>query len=164
MRTLSKRSALCVALACVTVLLGIPACESASTDTAAPDAGLTAQESAVRDAAQAMLQRGDGATVTVLDDGGAPFLKLTCDDGGITANLPLDWVNDPELVAARELFADQGAAGDDLPGRNTTTLFPSLTVSLGDDPEHAARFTADLLEQAFALAPQEELVFETEDD
>lgn len=145
--------------------MGLVGCEDVSTPgPPAPDAALTAQENTIKDAAQAMQARGNGASVTVLDDGGAPFVKLTTDASAITADLPLDWVNDAELAAARTLFADAGATSAQLPNRNATDLFPSLTVSLGDDPEHAARFTADLLEQAYAFPPTEDLVFETEDD
>jgi len=150
---------------CAIALLCPPGCEDASTgEVNQPDAALTAQENTIKDAAQAMLSRGSGASVAVLDDGGAPFVKLTTDGSAITADLPLDWVNDTELAAARTLFADAGATNAQLPNRNATDLFPSLTVSLGDDPEHAARFTADLLEQAYAFPPTEDLVFETEDD
>ena len=165
LRSFSKRSVPRLALLCAIALLGIIGCEDATTPgTNTPDAALTAQENTIRDAAQAMQTRGKGASVTVLDDGGTPFVKLTTDGSAITASVPLDWVNDGELAAARTLFSDAGATRAQLPNRNTTDLFPSLSVSLGDDPETAARFTADLLEQVYALAPQEELVFETEDD
>ncbi len=154
-----------LAVVCALVtLLGFAACDRASTSTPAPDAGLTAQENTIRDAVAAMQQRGDGATLMVLDADENPILKLAHQPDGITAELPLDWLDDNQLAAARTLFADAGAAGSGLPDRNTTDLFPSLTVTLGGDPEQAARFTADLMEQAYALAPQDELLFETEND
>ncbi|XAM01117.1 hypothetical protein OT109_06970 [Phycisphaeraceae bacterium D3-23] len=151
-------------IACAALLL--PACEEGQTALDSPDAGLTEQEGVIHEAVEAMAARGDGASITVTDTDGTPYVKLTMDGRDIVAGLPLSWLPSQQVhTTARELFADAGAAGSsELPGLESTDMFPEFNVSLGDDPDYAAQFAADVLELVYALPPQEELTFETEDD
>lgn len=142
----------------------LPGCEDQGVIGLEPEAGMTAQEEAIHDAVVAMQQRGDGASLTVMDSHGTPFLKLSIKAGRIDANVPLDWLADGELDAAQEVFADAGASGSPLPGRSSAEMFPALEVSFNNDAEYAAWFATELLELAYAVGSNEELKFETEDD
>lgn len=145
-------------------LLLLPGCEDQSAIGLEPEAGMTAQEEAIRDAVVAMQGRGDGASLTILDSHGTPFLNLSIKAGKINANVPLDWLSDRELDVAQDVFADAGARGSQLPGRNNAEMFPALDVSFNDDAEYVAWFASELLELAYAVGSNEELEFETEDN
>lgn len=147
------------------MLLGA-GCDQATTGGGStPDAGLTAQENDIRDAVEAMRERGENATVLVTDRTATPYVKLSSDGSDIVANLPLQWLDDTQLAAARTVFADAGAAGSQLPSRNAATdMFPEFDVTLGKDPDRAARFVAELLEEVYAVAPTDDLVFENDAD
>ncbi|MEM9414866.1 MAG: hypothetical protein AAGA29_05235 [Planctomycetota bacterium] len=154
----------------VCAAVALPGCDEAQEAqeavVGAPGAGLTAQEAIIHDAVEALIARGDGASITVTDVDGTRYVKLGMDGSDIVASLPLSWLNDPQThTTARELFADAGAAGSsELPSFESTDLFPEFNVELGGDLDVATQFTADVLELVYALAPQESLIFETEDD
>ncbi|MFI4860645.1 MAG: hypothetical protein ACIAXF_08200, partial [Phycisphaerales bacterium JB063] len=140
----------------------LPGCDDGGGVTDATDAGLTAQEGEIASAVQAMLAREGNAMVRITDADGRRYLMLELEQGQIAATVIHEWLEPTQIPVAREAFLDAGATAEQM--ASAGEMFPEFTVTLPGDPKTVARFAADLLEQVYALPPQEELILETEDD
>ena len=146
--------------------LGVVGCEEqASRETEAPKAALTEQEKGVQSRLDELMQRGRGASLVIRANDGRFCVRFAGSaDEELVADLPLEGLGDTQLAAARNAFAKAGATADQLPTRNSDTMFPALKAEFGQDTQAASRLTGQLLREVYLLDPTQALVFETETD
>lgn len=148
------------------VALGVVGCEEQQpAESAAAIVELTEQETDIQSRLDALMQRGRGASLVINANDGRFCIRFAGSaDEELVADLPLEGLDDTQLAAARMAFAKAGATAEQLPTRNSGTMFPTLKAEFGRDTEAAARLTGQLFREVYQLDPAQALIFETEAD
>lgn len=148
------------------MVLGVVGCEEqVSRQAEAPQAELTAQETGIQSRLDELLQRDRGASLVINANDGHFCVRFSGSaDEELVADLPLERLDDTQLAAARSAFAQAGATAEQLPTRNSGTMFPTLKAEFGRDTQAAARLTGQLLREVYKLDPAQTPIFETETD